>query len=487
MSKLLIEIFDVHKHYGTKNLFNINHLTVSSGDRIALIGANGSGKSTLLKILRGNLDPDKGHIDRLGSMAYLEQPQGDYEHVDYFETDPYFMGVLDVYNNEGYSGGERTKRALADVLSTNPEILLLDEPTTNMDMKSVENLERILESYQGAYIIVSHDIAFIDTVANKLWIIENNAIRVFEGTYALWEAQKKLEFQTEQDAYDAAVREKKRLEAEVRAIREQARKVIKKPKHMSSKEARLYQGTASIQQGHVQKRAKAMLSRKNHKPLPQRPLNLDPINIKLGAKEHIRAHNVISGENVRLTAGNSVLLEDAFFDVASNKKTVILGNNGCGKTTLIQAIISGHPDIKVNPQVRIGVFSQFHESLDTTMDVFNNVMSKTIESQGHVRTVLHNLRFTDDDIIKPISVLSGGERAKLVLAQLIVSDINMLILDEPTNHLDLDTQDAILGMLQLWTHTMLIVTHDRRVIEQLTDDVLMFESKHIVRIHKDDL
>lgn len=470
----IIDLASVVKIYGDKTLFEIKHLEVFEGDRIGIIGANGSGKSTLMKLIAGEIMPDQGVIEVIESLAYMPQPLG--SNIDEIEIGSYSASLFDVGRNAGYSGGEKTKRALSNVLSQNKALYLLDEPTTNMDLVSIQHLESEVLKYSGTLIVISHDTTFLNTVVNRLWILDGGTVREFDGTYEMWQIQQQREYDYQAFLYQQDQKERKRLEKEAARIRIEAQKVGKKPKHMSSKEARIYAGIASVQQGHVQRRSRQLLSRMDHKETLKRPESNDPINISLGSIQKLRAKTAITLENFNLAYGERVLFKDTNATLKTNVCSVITGPNGCGKTSLINAILRKEDGIVVNPGIHFGVFSQFHQSIDLKKTLLQNVMRESIYDMGKVRTILNNLRFSKEDLDKTASKLSGGERAKCVLAMLIVSDINALILDEPSNHLDMDTQQAMLDMLENWEHTLILVSHDRWFIDQLGDQV--FEVKH---------
>lgn len=467
---MLLEAHHLEKGYGIQKLFQIDKLEIGEQDRIGLIGANGSGKSTLLKILSGQTEPDQGYIKAYAPISYITQDQ-----EAQGEISGYLMSRMELKGSACKSGGEKTRKAIAAAFSRNTKLLFADEPTTNLDVKGIETLEKMLKGYQGAFVMVSHDRYLLDEVCNVIWEIEDEKLRVFPGNYSAWSEQKKREREYAQFEYEQYQTEKKRLENAVRQVKHEARQMKKPPKRMGSSEWILYKGTASIQQGHVQQRGKAMEKRLEQLEVKERPKDLPQISMKMGADYPLESKNALTAEHVKIAYGNNTIIADGSFRIPANRRTVMMGANGTGKTSVIRKILEGDPAIRISSQVRMGYFAQAHETLAGEKTVLENVQATSNQKESVIRTILANLFLTAGYIDKPVSVLSGGERAKVMLAKLLASDANLLILDEPTNHIDMYTAEALEYLLKQWKGTMLIVTHDRRLAREVGERFIFFE------------
>lgn len=483
--KLLLKATNLQKSYGIKKLFNIKSLEVFENERIGLIGINGCGKSTLLKILANQEPVDSGEIKYYSDFTIMNQPDNQHVAIDYSINDYQYYGIFSVFQNQGYSGGENTKKLLAKTFALQKPLLLIDEPTTSLDIESIDQLKIALQNYQGSFVMVSHDKALINQVCNRLWIIDQETVRVFNGSYDDWLKQQSMEFEFKQEEYQSYKKEQQRLTKVARNIREEGNRLLKKPKNMSSSEAILYKNTAKVQQAHVQKRAKAILKRTQQISKKERPKALPKIdNIRFGNLFPIKSHLALTVDNLTIGYESEIIIKQASFVLPSQTKTALIGANGSGKTSIIKAIMNQHPAIKLSPQAVIGYYDQNINQLDEKMIVLDYIMTATTKTKGDIQTVLANLLFTQQDVSKPISVLSGGEKAKVELTRLLVSDCNFLILDEPTNNLDLITKEAVMRLLQQWEGTLLLVTHEQALIEAVAQRVLSIENKETILMKK---
>jgi len=465
---------NIQKDFGNRRILDIRRLEIGSGQRLGLVGGNGVGKSTLLKILAGEMQPDAGRIHRIGSVRLVAQfgaGQADAAHGDAGRR--FRAQTL----REGLSGGEMTRRRIAQALDAQPELLLLDEPTSDLDMGGVMDLQRQLLAYQGTILVVSHDRAFLDALCEEIIELEGGAITRFPGNYSSYEAEKARMRNHQQFEFEQYRKEKARLTMAIADKEGHAKSVAGLPKRMGNSEARLHRRSATEIEEKLHKTAKAMRSRLEHLEEKERPRDIPQIRIRLGAADGIVSKRAMEGRHVTLKVPGRELLRNASFVLPTGSRTALMGANGCGKTTLIKVIVAGEANIRVSPGVRIGYFSQEHEAtLDMEKTVLENAMSISIHDQSAVRTVLANLNICEDDIGKPVKVLSGGERVKVSLARLLVSDANCLILDEPTNHLDLISLQAFKNTLSAYEGTLLIVSHDRDAVRRIATRILIMEN-----------
>lgn len=475
MAISLLTADGLHKGFGGRKLFNIPHLTVEEGQRIGLTGANGSGKTTLLHILAGMLAPDGGTVKRQRRIALLRQPGLSGNDPDAQETG--MEGGIRRFlpSGPGKSGGEQTRKAIAAALSENAPLLFADEPTNNLDLSGIAMLEEALKRYQGAVVLVSHDRALLDAVCTSIWALEDGKLRVFPGNYSAWIAEREREREFAMFEYEQYQKEKARLTAEMGVIREQAKTMRRPPKRMGSSEWLLYKGQASIQQGHVQNRAKAMGKRIEQLEVKEKPKELPGIKMR-GQSAGPVSKTAARVECKEIARGERVILRDVRLLLPTGSKTVMLGDNGAGKTTLAEYLLQNGEGVTLAPGLRVGCFSQTHALLDPEKTVLENARADSGLSEGEVRTILANLLLRGEDVGKPVKVLSGGERAKTAFARLLASPCGMLVLDEPTNHIDSLAAEALERMLTQWEGTLLLITHDRRLAEKIAQRIVFVEN-----------
>lgn len=458
---LLLEANQIAVRLGAQEIFAVAHLAIASGDRIGLVGRNGAGKSTLLRVLSGERAADTGEVVRRCQAAVIRQ-DGTAEDG----ASAQMRSLLGLRVSAICSGGERTRLAIASAFSVERPLLFADEPTTNLDLSGIETLQKLLLGYQGALVLASHDRALLDAVCTQIWELEGGVLRVFPGRYSDWLVQKQRERAFAQSEYETYMAEKKRLAAEMHRLSDKARHMTKPPRRMSSSEWLLYKGTASIRQGHVQSHAKQMGKRLAQMESRERPRDLPEIAMPLGDPRPVRAKAVAQVEHVTVRYGGHTVLADAALRLPTGSRTALIGDNGAGKTTLLRALLEqGH----FAEGVHVGYFAQEHERLETGRTVLENARAESDLPEHAVRTILANLYLGEQDIGKTVSVLSGGERAKVMLARLLAARVHLLILDEPTNHLDLYTMEALGDLLKRWQGTLLIVTHDRALVAQVAD------------------
>lgn len=471
---MLLKAENIKKGYGIQELFEIEKLEIDQGQRIGLIGLNGCGKSTLLKTLQGAEAADQGTVTRYCDIAVIGQ-MGEREEA----VDGQLISKMGLRDSACMSGGERTRLAIAAAFSKETQLLFADEPTTNLDVAGIQKLERLLLDYQGAFLLISHDRTLLDKTCNQIWEIEECKLRVFPGNYSRWKEQKERERVQAQADYEKYQDQKHHLETAMYQVREEGRSILGRPRKMSNSEWQLYKGNVTNKQARVQNRGKVMKKRIDMLEVKEKPTELPKLQMRLGLTDPIGAKNVISVKNLTVRYDDRTVLHNAEMEIKSNCCTVMVGANGAGKSTLIRQIMEQNAQVRINPGAKIGYFAQDHETLDHAKSVLENVETDAILPRHLVRTVLANLYLKETDLNKPIAVLSGGERAKVTLAKLLVSDVNVLILDEPTNHIDIYVAEALEALLELWEGTLLIITHDRRLTEKLADRLLFVKAGQV--------
>ena len=471
---MLLKAQNIKKEYGIQEILEIDTLQIEDFDRIGLVGKNGAGKSTLMSILAGDLEPDEGYVKRFCPIARIRQSQ---------ETEGSVQGSyisrLGLKDSTLKSGGERTRLAIGAAFSQNAPLLMADEPTTNLDLEGILLLEKMMAGFRGAILLISHDRALLDRICTTIWELEDGKLRVFEGNYSQWTAQKERERNFEQFQYDQYQKEKKRLTQNIRDFREQSRQMIKPPKQMSSSEWMLYKGGAAVRQGHVQARTRATLSRLEHLEKRERPAQLPEVSMKLPDSKKIRARYAISVRDLTIPYGEKTVFQKLNFFLPSGTRTVIAGPNGSGKSSLIRAILDRVPGVSITSEASIAYLSQDQDTLNPKKTVLENVLADAAFPEHICRAVLDNLCMSPLDIKKPVFLLSGGERVKTALAKVLVSGCNLLILDEPTNHIDVYTMAGLEHLLSSYDGTLLAVSHDRAFIEHVADQVYVMRDGHL--------
>lgn len=512
MSKImLIACENVRFGYDDKIILDDVCFTLSEGERVGLIGPNGEGKTTLIRLLAGALEPDAGKIVKKSGLriGWLEQNGGlESDKTVYAEMQSVFAPVYkamdeqrgigarlaqveegsreaqalaaryeqlekqiaaaDGYNAEvrirtvlggmGFadrleqrictmSGGEKTRLKLCRLLLEQPEILFLDEPTNHLDVSTMYWLEEYLKGYRGAIFTVSHDRFFLDAAVGKILELENCRVRAFRGNYSKYKILKA-------ELYEHELKEYEKQQEEIAALQDYvARNIVRAT-------------TAKSAQSRV-KRLESM--ERLEKPLPPPK----PPKFAFAADERSE-ERTLSVEGLTLTAGGRTLLQNANFSLRRGEKAAVVGENGAGKSTLIRAIVQGNdPAVRVGRFTKIGYYDQENADIDPAETVLGALWHRhTYMSQTQARSMLAQAKLCEDDIEKPVSSLSGGERAKLALVLLEAQRANLLILDEPTNHLDLQARESLEAALRAFEGTLLFVSHDRYFIQNIAGRII---------------
>ena len=455
------EIKNLRYEVADRKLLEIEHLHIHSQARIGLIGRNGSGKTTLLEIIAGKRKILEGTVIGDRSCTLLPQLK---------------------QTKTSKSGGEITQNYIDKALAAKADLLLADEPTTNLDTERIGKLEKALQRFPGAMILVSHDRSFLDALCDTIWEIEDGKVTVYKGNYSDYVQQKERRRRELERAYENYVQKKRQLEEALIIKQQRAKRATKKPKQISRSEAKITGAKPYFakKQKKLQQAAKAIETRLEKLKKVEKIKELPTIKMTLPYQDSLHGRVIFRFENVQGTVGKRILWKKASFQIKGGEKVAIVGKNGTGKTTLIKKLINEDPGVSISPSVQIGYFSQNLDNLDTNQSILQNVMMTSIQDETTVRTVLARLHFFRDAVYKPINVLSGGERVKVALAKLLVSDCNTLVLDEPTNFLDVYALEALEKLLKAYEGTVLFVSHDRSFIQFIADRIVAIENQRII-------
>lgn len=457
---MLLEAHHLELYVQDRLLIKVDHLQIHKNERIGLVGINGSGKTTLLQILARLKSPDEGTVTSNAVCELLPQLK---------RTD------------STKSGGEVTQIYIREAINKNPQILLADEPTTNLDTSHIEWLEKKLMNWRGAFIVVSHDRAFLDQLCTTIWEIDQGQLKVYKGNYSQYANQKQLERQQQEMEHIKYEQKKKQLLEALETKERKAERATKKPKNVSSSEARLPGAKPYFakKQKKLQQNAKAMETRLEKLEKPEKTKDIPPIKMNILNQQTFTGRITLRVNELSGLLGERVLWKAVSFHVRGGEKIAIIGPNGCGKTTLVKKIIEQEEGVTLSPSMKIGYFSQNIDVLKTDQSILENVRSSSKQEETLIRTVLARLLFFKEDVYKLVEVLSGGERVKVALAKLFVSEINTLILDEPTKFLDIEAVESLESLLQEYEGTVIVVSHDRRLIENVATRILAIENKEI--------
>ena len=484
MAKIMLEATGLHMFYGERQLLKIEQLQIYDMDRIGLIGENGAGKTTLLQILAGEKKPETGTVRRFVPVAVIHQegkasPGEDREFRARFRAQE---------SRESLSGGEMTRNRITEALSSHPELLMADEPTTDLDQEGLGLLRKTLAGFQGAILLISHDRMLLRKLCNRIWYLRDGTILDFPGGYDDFIVERDRRMERETFEYEQYKAERKRLKESAQRMAERASQVKKAPGRMGNSEARLHkrEWTDSVLQLSHAKRT--IQNRLEHLEVKEKPKALPEIRMKLGITRPVKAKTALECACGRLQVGESELLRDTGFVLPTGSRTALIGPNGCGKTTLLHAILDQtgaevhfQGKARWNPAVQIGWFDQHHEqTMDRQKSVLENIMETSVYPEHFARTVMACLGLRGEAVFKPLNLLSGGEKAKTALGRLLLMDCNTLLLDEPTNHLDLFTMEELEKLLASYGGTILFVSHDEEFIRKTATRILRFDEGKLV-------
>ena len=468
----LIKINKLKKYYGDRLILNIDKLEIFDGDKIGLVGVNGSGKTTLLNIICGKESYEAGNVFLDVNYSYINQLE---EEVHIEESKISKELKLPNEYTSFLSGGEKVKARVAKALNNSSRIIIADEPTSNLDVKSIKYLEEKFNRFNGAILLVSHDRDFLDNICNKIIEIDESKVTMFNGNYSSYLKQKEEMDNRESFEYNQYIKEKRRLEEAI-VIKTSLKDGIKKtPKRFGNSEARLHKMGNQSAKKNMDNSIKAIKTRIEKLEEKDKPKENIVIKIDIAEGNEFYSNYPIEIKDINISFENKLILRNSSFKLKKNKRVALIGENGCGKTTLLKAIIDNNKGVKIANRVKIGYFQQDLMILNEDTTILDNILESSSENETFIRIVLSRFLFRKNDVYKKVSILSGGEKVRVALCKILLSDNNLLILDEPTNYLDIQSMEALEEALKNSNKTMIIVSHDRRFISNVCNEILCFE------------
>lgn len=473
---LILDINNLKKYYGDRLILNIEDLKVYLGDKIGLVGLNGSGKTTLFNLIENQSNLDEGSIKSYIEPFYIKQLEDDSE----IQVDDEYVSKFGLKDKakEFMSGGELTRLKVAKFFMDNRKFLLADEPTSNLDFEGIKLLVEKLSNFDGSMIIISHDRHLLDKVCNKIIELEDGKIKVYEGNYSDYKIQKELEDKTKRLEYQSYIKEKRRLEKIIIDAKIKNSKTTGPPKRMGNSEARLHRMGGQKSKKKLDNKVKAVTSRLERLEIKDRVREVEKIKVDILGNQ-IFSKIIIECKNISKSFGNRILFKNSDCQIYNKSKVALIGNNGSGKTTLLKMILENTDGISISSKANIGYFSQNLNILDENKTIIENLLEDGRYRELDARNILARFLFKREDVYKKVSVLSGGERVKVALSKVIISDFNMLILDEPTNYLDIYSIEVLEDALLNYGGTLIFVSHDRRLVESLADTIMYIEDNKV--------
>lgn len=468
---LLVKVESLKKYYADKLILDIDKFEVSENDKIGLVGSNGQGKTTLLKSILGEIEIDEGYVYLTDSYSYISQSENNIETCSN-SKEKSLLNAPDRFE-EYLSGGEKVKLKIADALSDKKNIIIADEPTSNLDKKSIGILEDMFKRHKGALLLISHDRHFLDELCTTILELEDGKLKAYKGNYTDYLMQKDEEIKRADFEYQEYIKEKKRLEKALLYKKALSDGVRKTPKRMGNSEARLHKMGGQTNKKKLDSNVEAIKSRIDKLEVKNKPKASTEMKIKIQEGMEIISKNLIEIKDMTLKLGNKLLLDNVSFKIKRGKKIALLGDNGCGKSTLIKEILTNKNDhIKINNKVKVGYFDQHQSLLDEEKSVLYNTKVNSSFDEYFIRINLNLFGFKGDDVYKNVKVLSGGEKVKIALCKIILEDNNFLVFDEPTNYLDIKSMEALEKAMINTDKTMLIVSHDRVFVSHICNYII---------------
>ena len=520
-----LAVNNISKSYGIKEIFSKVSFNIDKGDKVGIVGVNGAGKTTLFDVLTKNISPDEGevYIKNNIKIGYMKQNvtitseksifdfmleefeyifkmeddlkalekklgQGDIQEIEkrtleynnllekytdlgghYFESK--IEGMLkglgfskDRFSDSvnSLSGGEKSRLGLAKLMLSDSDVLLLDEPTNHLDMNAIAFVEQYLRDFNKVVVIISHDRFFLDKVVNRIFLLENKSLYVYNTDYTRFMKMRAKDLEVQKRAYDNQQKEIARQEEIVFRLSKQ--------------------GGSLRKRGIAQSRSREKLLEKMKRL--EKPSYYDD-KMKLTFRpDRESGDDVLSVENLTMGFGEENLFEEISFNIYKGQKVGLIGGNGTGKTTLFRIILNKLKPISGSADLGVGVFPEYFDQEQANLSLDKTIIDEVWDDYPNLthydlRSYLAKFMFIGDDIFKTIDQLSGGERARITLLKLMLSSSNFLLMDEPTNHLDIDSKEVLENALNDYEATAFIISHDRYFLNKVCDKIILMQDNKI--------
>ncbi|MDQ0230120.1 ribosomal protection-like ABC-F family protein [Metabacillus malikii] len=504
--KTVIQVKDIRKSYRERDILKDVSFDIRHGEKIGLVGLNGAGKTTLINILLNLKEPDNGSVTMWPpdvKIGYLPQSTDNMLYVEYenihfeeklLESSKKLGLQKEIFTIEKQtvlSGGEKLKMSLAKIWSESPEVLILDEPTNHLDMQGVNWLVEEVNEFGGAAIIISHDRYFLDQTATKIFELEAGQLNVFDGNYSFYHDEKQRILEHQKWEYEKQKRKVEMIENQITTLKNWSAKAHREAGKGGSSAENRQLGLREFERKKAKKKDNQIKSKIKRLNLElaerdmKKPKEEKPVSFQFESA-HKRGKRILEAKDIKKQFGNRVLFQDSNFFIKYGERVGLLGANGSGKTTFLNVLLEKEALTKgslwVSDSIKIAYLSQDVNDLANEQTPLQYLMLENRQQETLARTMIANMGFERDILDKQMTQLSLGERTRIKLIGMILKEYDVLILDEPTNHLDLPSREELERTLCHYTGTLLIVSHDRYLIEKLCTKLLMIDNNKINQI-----
>ncbi|WP_273834035.1 ribosomal protection-like ABC-F family protein [Guptibacillus sedimenti] len=498
----VIQVKDLQKSFGEREILSDVNFEIRIGEKIGLVGWNGAGKSTLVNILMKRIEPDRGSVTIPHvNIGYLPQSTDNHLAVD---AELFGERLLEQSKKLGFqkerweqeslqhlSGGEKLKLSLAKIWASSPEFLILDEPTNHLDIQGVKWLSEEVRNYSGAALIISHDRYFLDETVTKIFELESGKLTIYEGNYSFYRNEKQRRYEQNKRDYEKQQRKVEMIEQQISTLKNWSAKGHREAGKGGSNSENRQMGLREFERAKAKKKdnqIKSKLKRLNlelkkdgvEKPKEEKTVSFQ---FESGAK---RGKRILEAKGIKKQFGDRLLFDKSHFYIKHGDRIGLIGSNGTGKTTFIKILLEQEKLTKgslwMSESTKVAYLSQDVTDLPgekTPLD-YLDLTNRQLETRA--RTLLSNMGIQQEILGKRISQLSLGERTRIKLIHMILMEYDFLILDEPTNHLDLPSREELERTLSTYSGTLLIVSHDRYLVEKLCTKLLVIENGKMKRV-----
>lgn len=500
---LLLSCREVKKDFGEVCILNKISFDIAVGDRIGLVGLNGAGKTTLANIISGNIEIEGGNIcwhKKSVNIGYLKQESAYIGTMAIEESSEAFLsasskiGLKKVQEwgeekLENLSGGEKTKLSISKVWALNPDLLILDEPTNHLDYQGVQWLINEVKKYRGTVIIISHDRYFLDECVTRIVEIENSTLQEYNGNYSFYREEKKRRYESQLNEYMLQEEKKRKIDEQIDALKTWSAKAHRdapaKARAAGNKKGGKEFLRVKAKKMDIQIKSRIKKLEKIKVEGVEKPKEERKIDFRISSVQ-LKGNRIIEAANITKAFNNKILFKGSSFYIQKGEKVGVFGENGCGKTTLLKLLLgiekTDEGEIFLSSSARVGYLSQDISELELHKKVLDYFDISSREERGKLQTLLFNVGFDESMLDRTIDSLSLGEVTRLRIVQLIVKEYDLLILDEPLNHLDIHSREKLEEVLESYNGTILLVSHDRYMVERICNKLVVFEKNKIKKL-----